>query len=60
VSSYSKRVSVFAFVGTSFIALGLAACQPADEPIERVGKQVDHSLDQAADQRERATKSPKQ
>jgi glutamine synthetase type III len=54
-----RRISLFAFTGVLFAALAVTACQPAEGPAERAGKQVDQAAERVGDQVDRAADKAK-
>ena len=50
---FSPRNSIYALVATC--SLAMAACQPAEGPAERAGKQIDNAAEKVGDQVEIGT-----
>lgn len=52
--SESQRNRILATLGAVFLALSVVACQPAEGPAERAGKQIDQAAEKVGDQIEKA------
>jgi hypothetical protein len=59
MSADRLRISLFAFLGVSFTALAVTACQPAEGPAERAGKQIDQVAERMGDQVDKAADNVK-
>ena len=53
----TPRNAIFVFVAAC--SLAMAACQPADGPAERVGKDIDHAAKKLGDQVDKAADKAK-
>jgi hypothetical protein len=52
--SEALRNRILATLGAAFLAVSVAACQPAEGPAERAGKQIDEAAEKVGDQVEKA------
>jgi hypothetical protein len=52
--SESLRNRILAALGAAFLGLSIVACQPAEGPAERAGKQIDEAAEKVGDQIEKA------
>lgn len=52
--SEATRNRLLAALGVGFMALSMVACQPAEGPAERAGKQIDQAAEKVGDQVEKA------
>jgi hypothetical protein len=50
----NTRIRLPLYAATAAFALAMAACQPAEGPVERAGKAVDNAAEKAGDQIEKA------